>query len=186
MDNEFEYELRPITGYEGKYSVSNTGQVFSHNYLRTGQTRQLKPGKTHDGYLKVDLSRDGKRKSYKVHRLTLETFKPNHDSTLECDHIDGNRTNNHISNLRWVTHKENCNNPITLKNISKATKGENHPCYDATIYKFRNRTTNEEFIGTMFDFYTKYNLAQGHISRLVNGKLKSVKGWVLVECLTSS
>lgn len=107
------YQVRPVAGYEGKYSVSNTGQVFSHNYLRTGETRELSTTLNHDGYLYVILSNNGKSKNHYVHKLVLEAFVDNPHDKPCCDHIDKNRTNNIVSNLQWVTHKENNNKPGT-------------------------------------------------------------------------
>lgn len=178
--NNTKYEVRPVVGYEGKYSVSNTGQVFSLNFNRTGQTRKLKPRKNSDGYLRVVLYQEGKANDYFTHHLVLETFKGNPDNKTECDHIDGNKTNNHISNLRWVTRTENMNNPITRKKKSAAVKGKNNPKYDTTIYKFRNKNTGEEFSGTQYDFRTKYDLDQGNVYKLIKGRINHHKKWILL------
>lgn len=176
MSKEYEYETRPIAGYEGLYSISNDGTVFSHDYNHTKQTKQLKPVKRSDGYLMVNLYQDSKLKIHFIHRLVLETFVPNPDNKPYCDHIDTDKTNNHVSNLRWCTHKENCNNPLT----KASKKGKKHGRYDHTKYTFRNNNTAEVFVGSQYDFRNKYKLDQGNISRLINGKLKSVKGWVKI------
>ena len=59
-----------------------------------------------------------------VHRLVAELFIPNPENKPEIDHIDTNRHNNNVNNLRWVTRKENLNNPNTKKNYSKVRKGK--------------------------------------------------------------
>lgn len=56
---------------------------------------------------------------YRVHRAVAELFVPNPNNYNEVDHIDGNKFNNRADNLRWVTHKENANNPNTIQNIIK-------------------------------------------------------------------
>lgn len=70
-----------------------------------------------NGYIRVGLTRnDGKSKSYKVHRLVLLTFLPNPNSdTLQVNHIDGNKENNTLKNLEWVTCQENIEHAIKNK-----------------------------------------------------------------------
>lgn len=67
------------------------------------------------GYCDVSLSKDGKRIHKKIHRLVAEAFIPNPDNKPEVDHIDTDKDNNNVNNLRWVTHSENHLNPLTVK-----------------------------------------------------------------------
>lgn len=60
-----------------------------------------------------------------VHRAVAMLFIPNPNNYNEVDHINGDRLDNRVINLQWCTHKENCNNPITLKRKSEANKGKN-------------------------------------------------------------
>ena len=53
---------KDIKGYEGKYQISNKGNIRSLNYRRTGKTKILQPGKDKDGYLLIGLRKDGKKK----------------------------------------------------------------------------------------------------------------------------
>lgn len=75
---------------------------------------------TKGGYIEALLSKDGVRKHYQVHRLVMMTYKPmeNMDG-LDVNHIDENKTNNHISNLEWVSHKDNCNYGTRNQRISE-------------------------------------------------------------------
>lgn len=96
-----------IDGYEGLYKVSIDGDVKS---LITGKI--LRPRKTKDGYLRVDLCKDGKRKSFLVHRLVAQAFIPNDDPEhkTQVNHIsEFEKTNNRVENLSWTTPKENTN-----------------------------------------------------------------------------
>jgi len=78
------------------YKVSNMGRI---QY----KTRKITTGyHTPSGYLKTSLG----GKVYTVHRLVLETFKPNSNSDLSVDHIDRNKLNNKLDNLRWATREQ--------------------------------------------------------------------------------
>ena len=111
-------EWRTINEYPD-YIISNWGRVKS---IKFGKERILKQGKNRYGYFYVGLCKDRKRKYYFVHRIVATHFLPNPENKPQIDHIDTNPQNNCISNLRWVTNKENMNNPITLKKIKKHQK----------------------------------------------------------------
>lgn len=87
---------KTIKDYEGLYEVSNWGRVRN---TRTG--RVLRHWKDEDGYLLVNLCKDGVRKHYKVHRLVAQAFIPNPDGLPEVNHIDQNKENNCVENLEW-------------------------------------------------------------------------------------
>ena len=85
------------------YEVSNMGNIRNKKTKRI-----LKPGKDAGGYLRVVLYKNGKPSTKKVHRLAMITFNPveNMDD-LQVDHIDFNKQNNCLENLRWLTPAEN-------------------------------------------------------------------------------
>lgn len=81
----------------------------------------------------------------KVYRVIAQLFVPNPENKPEVDHIDTNRNNNRADNLRWVTHKENMNNPITLQRLIDSNKGERNGMYgkkhsDETKQKLSQKT----------------------------------------------
>lgn len=105
--------------YDGEiyenYEVSDLGRVRSLNYMRTGQIKVLKLSEKKNGYLQVDLWKNNKQKDCLVHRLVAFTYSdliPNDNPTekTEIDHIDRNKHNNSVSNLRWTTRQKNMNN----------------------------------------------------------------------------
>lgn len=100
-----------------EYSVSENGEV-----RRDKDNKILKQYPQKSGYSYVWLNRGFGYKALPVHRLVAETFIPNPENKPYVDHIDTNRSNNILSNLRWATEAENSNNPITLENMSKAHK----------------------------------------------------------------
>lgn len=103
---------KDIEGYKGLYQISNTGNVKSLERKIHGKKCHrklketiLKPIKTNRGYLRVKLCKENKVSKVRVHRLVAEAFikKPE----LEVNHIDGNKENNSVENLEWVTPREN-------------------------------------------------------------------------------
>lgn len=92
-------EWRDIRGYEGLYQVSNLGRIKSIPRERT-KGGILKPLKDRTGYLSVNLYKNGKIKRCKIHRLVANNF-------LEVNHKDGNKLNNNLSNLEYVTKSRN-------------------------------------------------------------------------------
>lgn len=95
-------EERPIKGWEGYYTITNDGRVYS---IRSG--RYLDKGSDKDGYKLVTLSANGIKRTYRIHRLVAETFIENPSNKNEVNHKDFNKQNNWFENLEWVTQKEN-------------------------------------------------------------------------------
>lgn len=93
---------KDIPGYEGLYKISNFGDVLS--LKRPGAKEKLLKGEIDQyGYIRIVLSKNGKTKKYKAHRLVLMAFNNTDDSKLQVNHIDGNKKNNFIGNLEWCT-----------------------------------------------------------------------------------
>lgn len=89
------------------YSVSNDGEV------RRDDTKHIKvPDIDRYGYNKVDLYEGGKRTTKRIHRLVGEAFISNPENKPEINHKDGNKLNNHVSNLEWATKRENIDHAI--------------------------------------------------------------------------
>lgn len=116
LDNAGE-EWRDVVGYEGKYKVSNSGRVVS---LLRKQPKEMKQFLNTFGCLQVMLSYNGKTKSIRIHRLVADAFIPNIDNKPQINHINEIKTDNTVSNLEWVTNKENQNHGTTNRRKSKA------------------------------------------------------------------
>lgn len=114
-----EIEYRFVEGTDRKAYVSSDGRVFKRYPVNKKRPekgftdfREVKP-RLVCGYLVVAIPTIPYSKNCHIHRLVAKAFIPNPENKPCVDHIDGDKTNNRVENLRWVTHKENCNNPNT-------------------------------------------------------------------------
>lgn len=112
-------ERKPIKGWEGLYEITNDGQVYSIK-----RNTYLKPRLSMDGYKRVCLCDNNKRREYRIARLVAEAFIENTENKSQVNHKDYNRQNDCMDNLEWVTNYENAlysynhnkfNNPGTYK-----------------------------------------------------------------------
>jgi len=110
-------KAKPVKGYEGLYSITKDGKVFSHRIKRN-----LRTFINNSGYEVVDLSKNGERKKHLVHRIVAEHFVDGFDKEKEVNHKDSNKLNNVACNLEWVTRGENVRHCIREgnHNIEKA------------------------------------------------------------------
>lgn len=106
--------IKDIINYEGLYYADVNGNVITNNWKNTKKTAILRPATDKKGYLRVALQKDGKLKSYRVHRLIASTFIPNPKNKPQVNHINGIKTDNRVENLEWVTGKENMQHAYKL------------------------------------------------------------------------
>ena len=110
------------------YSISNDGQV------RNDKTNKILSQSTQQDYKHVTLNIDGKAKRMKVHRLVAQTFLENPENKPYVNHKDGNRSNNNVSNLEWVTPSENTKHAVkTGLFISRVAKPVNQYSLDGML-----------------------------------------------------
>ena len=126
---------KDIQGYEGLYQISNLGRIKNkHNkILKLSNKRWKKESCPQNDYKKIRLSKNGKSKGFSVHRLVAREFLNDYDKKLEVNHKDGNKSNNKVSNLEMISHRENIKhsyevlNKIRVKKkrvVSRNKKGE--------------------------------------------------------------
>lgn len=113
---------KSVVGYEGYYQISNKGNcrsilrsvLYSDGRIATFRSKNMKPIFTNYGYIKFRLTKNGISKSCFAHRLIALTFILNPEKKPEVNHIDGNKLNNQLENLEWVTSSENINHSFNL------------------------------------------------------------------------
>jgi hypothetical protein len=110
---------KDIKGYEGLYVVNERGEIKAlKRKVKKGNSYVTKPEvylklkENEKGYLKVRLSKNGKAKTYRVHRIVAEAFLENPNNYKEVNHIDENKTNNNVNNLEWCTREQNIEHSI--------------------------------------------------------------------------
>ena len=146
-----------IEGYEN-YLIYEDGRVFSKY-----KNKFLNPSINSCGYYRIDLLENGKRKTFKIHRLIAFHFIPNPENKSEIDHINRDRTDNRIENLRWVSHSENQQNQGIKKNNKTGIKNIFYDkSRDRWIFKKRiNNNTTWKWFKTKeeaIEFKNNFNL----------------------------
>lgn len=179
-------EWRDVVGYEGHYSISSFGRLVCHE-------RYIIAKNGHKHYLKrclmkinqsgvyqcVTLSLNGKRRNFYIHRLVAMTFIPNPENKPCVDHIDCNVDNNNVTNLKWVTQRENVHNPLTRIHAKEnfvplfnELNGRSIPIVRISLCNNENTKTYPSQCEAKREGYN-----QGAISACCRGKLKSYKGY---------
>lgn len=103
MDSEI---WKDIKGYEGLYQVSNFGRV--KRTYKNGKVKFISlKSKNEHGYIKISLCKNKKQITARVHKIVADTFLEKRKRFFEVNHKDGNKENNRVDNLEFVSHKEN-------------------------------------------------------------------------------
>lgn len=163
---------KDIEGYEGYYQISNYGRVkslerYKSNYskLQLVPERILSQGTKENGYKVIILYKDNKGKNNYIHRLVAQAFLPNPNDLATVNHKDGNKANNHLSNLEWASYAEN-NRHARLTGLSKPRGKEIEIVYEnGETKKFPSISKCAREIGCHRD--TIYNFLEGLRSTLL-------------------
>jgi len=92
---------KTIPNYEGFYEISNTGMV------RNRFEKILRSYKEGNGYMRIELNKNGSAKKHSIHRLVAGAFLGKRELPYEVNHINGNRVDNNVENLEWLTRSQN-------------------------------------------------------------------------------
>lgn len=158
-----------IPGYEGLYKVSSTGKIWG---LKSNKI--LKPKTSKAGYFEVSLSKNGKMKTYILHRIVAQVFVPNPDNKETVNHIDENKKNNNFDNLEWLSIKENnCYGSRSKKEYFILAQKTRKPCYQ---YDLDGNLINS--FPSQSQAAKETGLSLSSISNCMRGKTSQVHGYV--------
>lgn len=172
-DQQRKESWRPVVGYEGLYEVSDKGRVKSFLKIKN---RILKP--VNDNYLRVDLYKNGKNNLKLIHRLVAEAFIKNPNTKPQVNHIDGNKHNNTIENLEWVTAKENGKHAYNVLNNKVSWAGKKgKECHSSKKVKQLNLDGEKVKVWDSVSDAHRAGYEGSCISRCCSGVNKTHKGY---------
>lgn len=171
--------MKEIKNYEGLFKIDEYGNVYRISYSKPKKYTNknlpyiLKTREDKDGYVKITLSDKGKAKSYFVHRLVAMSYIDNPNNYNIVNHIDGNKKNNHYSNLEWCTITENNHHALkfglrNMKNNKLSKQVEQYDMKGNLIATYKSANDAKRITG----------LSQGHISECCRGECKQYKGFI--------
>lgn len=178
---------KDIPSYEGYYQASNLGKIKSLKriimrkdgkpYLQKEQL--LKPGRNRKGYLHCNLTKNFKQTNISVHRLVAITFIDNPNNLPQINHIDGNKENNSVDNLEWISNYDNMQHSIItgIRNVKKITDN---------LKKVNSRKVNQYDLDGNFikawdsikDIQMELKIPNQNISKVCQGKRKKAHNYI--------
>jgi hypothetical protein len=167
--------IRPVVGFEGHYSVTNDGRVWSHkrfgNWLSQKNTTQ--------GYMKVTLCMSGVEYQKLIHRLVAEAWIHNEDPTrnIQINHIDGQKKNNVAENLEWCTPSRNVKHSFAtglrtatdaMRANAKRTGLSTRALTPDQVTSIRRRVSQGEL---QIRLACEFGMSRGNMSQIINRRI---------------
>ena len=196
---------KPIRGYEGYYEISNLGRIKAvdrivkqgnHTIHRQSCIKSQYISKK--GYPAVTLCRDRKSVMKYVHKLLAEAFIPNPENKLFVDHINTDKLDCRLENLKWVTAEENSNNKLTLLHLKEDASSVNAirkrllkrrelktKTSPKTVYQYTN---SGEFVKEYFSIHEagRETNTSPSLIRMVLNTQKPAKGYLWTDVYKES
>lgn len=157
---------KDISGYEGLYQVSNLGRV--KRSFKNGKENMLIGKRDKDGYTEVILSKNQRKKYYRLHRLVADAFVPNLERKLQINHKDRNKQNNSADNLEWVTGSENVSH----------TFATGRKIYRRPVIQYTRDMNVVSFWDSIREAGRVLKISEHNINSCCNGKLPTAGGFI--------
>lgn len=168
---------KKVDGYD-KYLISNYGRIKNLDYKRSHKEMLMSSGKIKNGYLVIVLSKNATRKTFLLHRLVANAFIPNPQNLPQVNHIDGDKTNNCVANLEWVTRKENVKHSFEKLGRISSTKGKEgglSPAAKAVVQYYKRKRVAE--YGSIKEASFRTGIDEVSISYSCRGIVKLAGGY---------
>lgn len=164
---------KPIVGTKWFIEVSSKGRVRS---LLRGEPRVLKTQEDNKGYHRLRVTIEREKMCYKVHREVAKAFIPNPDNLPQVNHKDGNKSNNAVDNLEWISNRDNAHHAIEnglWESVFEGSRRENESRKRPVIgyftpeisRRFESIREAEKYVGS------------SHVVDVLKGRRSHVKGW---------
>ncbi|MFT7005418.1 MAG: hypothetical protein ACJAWW_002793 [Sulfurimonas sp.] len=160
-------KLYDIKGYEELYSISKEGKIFSKRTWRGLSNRELKQSINNYGYPRVFLTKDNTTKGITVHRLMTVNFIGKRPKNKQVRHLDGNKKNNHIDNLKYGTALENAKDRMIH---GKTANGEKIASFKLTTNQVNDIRLKYKKRGDMVKLSKEYNVSCANIYYIITKK----------------
>lgn len=144
--------MQEIPGWKG-YFVSPDGKVYTNRKSplnRKGELRELSSS-NNKGYMQIQLWNSGKRKPFSVHRLVAEAFIPNPDNLPQVNHINEDKSDNHVDNLEWCNNQQNTEYSCSKLYIIENKNGDKFEVFNLTKWCEENNLKKQ----SLYQTYTK-------------------------------
>ena len=167
---------KDIPGTKGCIEVSNEGRVRS---LLSGTPRELKTQIDQKGYHRVRVNINGQKISYRIHREVAKAFIPNADALPQVNHKDGNKNNNSVSNLEWVSNVDNVHHAIAnglWESVFEGSRRENEKRKKPLIaYRVDGAFHCTRYYESIRE--AERDIGSRHVCAVLKGKRTHTKGW---------
>lgn len=192
MANEFEI-WKSIDNFPN-YEVSSTGKIRSLRYLGHNKVKELVAHPDAKGYLRIGLTKDGAKHTFKVHRLVAQAFIDNPENKSQVNHKDGNKVNNRADNLEWCTAHDNVvhayQNGLKERNreyahilgntVGKKALEKHRETQKTPIYAINIDTGEKTWFASQSDAANAIGACQSNVYHTLVGKQKSCMGYRFV------